>query len=371
MSGERFKKQGTETFFGSFVYERVVPRDHFLRRLDAMVPWDRFSKKLVRLYRGKARQGRPPYDPVVILKMLLVSFLYGLSERQTEEVANDHLPVKCFLGLAVDEPPPDHSTLTKFKNRLVERGTLQALEELLGEIILLAQEQGIRFGSIQVMDSVHTVADVNTQKAKARQDQDNKPPRDHDAQWGVKGTRRVQDARGQKVEQKEYFFGYKAHCSLNAESGLITSVVVTPGNANDGQMLPQLLEKDLAQGIPMEIVAADRGYDDGANHFLLESKGLHSAIRLNDYRTRKKDPNKQIWLDLQASPEYRAGLSQRYTIERKFGEAKRGHGLGRCRYVGLLRYGLQAFLTAMVLNLKRITKLLTGMGFKARARLAA
>jgi IS5 family transposase len=371
MSGERFQEQEKGSFFGDFLYDRIVPEDHFLRQLDALIPWQRFTKRLVRLYRGKARQGRPPYDPAVILKMLLVAYLYNLSERQTEVAANDSLSIKWFLGLAVDEPAPDHSTLTKFKNRLLERGKLEAAEELLAEIILLAQERKIRLGGIQVMDSVHTVADVNTQKEKVRQDQGKKPPRDGDAQWGAKGARRLRDASGKKIKQTEYFFGYKAHCSLNAESELITSVVVTPGNANDGQLLPELLERDLAKELPFGIVAADRGYDDGDNHFLLESKELHSAIRLNDYRTQKKDPNKQIWLDLQATPEYQAGLSERYKIERKFGEGKQGHGLRRCRYLGLLRYGLQALLTAIVLNLKRMVKLLTGANFKGRARLAA
>jgi len=154
--------------------------------------------------------------------------------------------------------------------------------------------------------------------------------------------------------------GYKAHCSLNAESELITSVVVTPGSAPDGHQLPALLDRDLAQGLPIAIVAADRGYDDGHNHFLLAFKGLHSAIRLNDYRTKKKDGNKEVWQRLEATPEYQLGLKERYKIERKFAEAKTRHGLRRCRYLGLLRYGLQAFLTAIVLNLKRIIKLLTG-----------
>lgn len=66
--------------------------------------------------------------------------------------------------------------------------------------------------------------------------------------------------------------GYKAHCSLNAESELITSVVVTPGNAPDGQQLAALLQRDLARGLPMTILAADRGYDDGENHLLLACK---------------------------------------------------------------------------------------------------
>lgn len=380
MSGERFQQQEPGSFFGDFFYEQVVPPEHFLRQLQALVPWQRFSKKLVRLYLGKARQGRPPYDPAVLLKMLLVAHLYNLSERQTEEVANYHLPVKWFLGLAVNERAPDHSTLTKFKNRLLERGKLEAAEDLLAQIVGLAQQHGIRFGSLQVtspcarprMDSVHSEANVNPDKDKQRQQRQSKPPRDGEARWGVKGSRWVQDEQGRKLKRKEYFLGYpgpttragKAHCSLNAESELITSVVVTPGNVPDGHQLAPLLARDLAQGLAVDIVTADRGYDDGHNHFLLQSKGVHSAIRLNDYRTKKKDPNKQVWLQLQATAEYQLGLKERYKIERKFGEAKSRHGLRRCRSLGLFRYGLQVLLTAIVLNLKRIIKMLTGVRSK-------
>ena len=53
---------------------------------------------------------------------------------------------------------------------------------------------------------------------------------------------------------------------------------------------------------------------------MLETKESCSAIRLKDYRTQEKDPNKQILLDLQATQECQAGLSARYNIERKFAE---------------------------------------------------
>jgi IS5 family transposase len=62
------------------------------------------------------------------------------------------------------------------------------------------------------------------------------------------------------------------------------------------------------------------------------------------------------------------GEAERYKIERKFGEAKRWHGFGRCRYVGLLCYGIQAHLTALVLNLKRMVTLLTGVRFRRGSR---
>lgn len=370
MARERFKVLGEGSFFGRMVYDRVIPRDHFLVQLREMIPWQRFTYKMVKYYRGRAKEGRPPYNPAVLLRMLLIAFLYNLSERQTEEMVNYHLPMKYFVGLAVDEQAPDHSTLTAFKARLLANGRLGAFEEMLVEIVRIAQEKGVHFGSIQVMDSVHTVADVNVEKDDKRQ-KEGKAPRDPNAHWGVKHSRRVKDSNGHTIEQKEYFYGYKAHVSLNSESGMVTSVVVTPGNGHDGHQLPRLLAKDLAQDVPVNIVTADRAYDDSANHYLLESKGIHSAIRLNDYRTKKKDANKQVWLELQSSPEYKLGLKERYKIERKFGEAKLGHGLRRCRYIGLLRYAIQVFLTVIALNVKRMVRLLLGINFKGRATVAA
>jgi len=78
-----------------------------------------------------------------------------------------------------------------------------------------------------------------------------------------------------------------------------------------------------------------------------------------------------VWIELKRTQEYRAGKKERYKIERKFGEAKTNHGLRRCRSVGRLRYAIQAYLTAIVLNLKRMVKLLTGASFKGRARAMA
>jgi len=77
---------------------------------------------------------------------------------------------------------------------------------------------------------VHTVADVNTAKDDRRQ-KEGKSPRDGDAAWGVKHTKRVRDDKGNSVKIPHYFHGYKMHASLNTVSELITSLTVTPGNA--------------------------------------------------------------------------------------------------------------------------------------------
>jgi IS5 family transposase len=370
MGGERYQEGKRDSFFGDFVYERVVPKDHFLVKLNEVVPWHRFTYKLVKYYRGKAKEGRPPYDPAVLLKMLLVSYLYDISERQTEEVANLNLAVKYFLGLGVDEAPPDHSTLTALKRRIIENGKVEALEKVLREITRLAQEEGIRFGGLQIVDSVHTVADVNVAKDDARR-REGKPRRDPHARWGVKGSRRVKDEHGRVRKEPIYCLCYKSHVSINEQTGLITSVEVTSGNAPDGKQMAKVVEQDLEQGVPVEIVAADRGYDDTRNHYFLKVRGIASAICLKDNRTEKKDPSKRGWIAMKQKPEYLEGQRRRYKIERKFGEAKQSHGLGRCRYVGLLRYRIQVYMTILALNLKRMVKLLSGVNFKGRARLSA
>lgn len=131
------------------------------------------------------------------------------------------------------------------------------------------------------------------------------------------------------------------------------------------------MDRDLAQNIPVTLYTADRGYDDSNNHFYLQQHQLQSAICLKDIRTKKKDSHKAIWLEIIASPAYKEGRKERYKIERKFGEAKQGHGLERCRYIGLIKFGVQVYFTAIALNLKRIVKLLTGVGLKTSSALPA
>jgi len=367
MGHRRYKKTGSGSFFGNLVYGRAVPAGHFLRHLDVLVDWGKFTEELIGLYRGMGEIGRPPYNPAMILKMLVLSYLYNLSERQTEAYVNDSLSGKCFLGLAVDEAGPDHSTLTAFKRRIIEGGGEERLEWLLVEIVTQAMEAGVKFGSIQLVDSTHTGANVNVPKDDRRRNKEGKPARDRDAQWGAKGKRKRRDAEGRVVLQTEYFYGYKGHTSMNAEAEMITSVVVTGGKAYDGHQFAKLVEQDRAHLVPARIYAADRGYDSGDNHYLLQILGLQSAIKLNRYRTQKKDKNKEVWWELLATPEYQAGQKERYKIERKYGEAKQYHGLRRCRYVGRVRYAIQLYLTVIALNLKRMVKLLAGVNFKGRA----
>jgi IS5 family transposase len=365
MENPRFVETGSSSFFGEYLYDQIVPQSHFLRQLNKIIDWERFTRRLLKLYKGGGMVGRPPFDPAMVLKMELIAYLYNLTERQVEVYVNENMPAKYFVGLAADQSAPDHSTLTVFRERLVKRGRQKVFKDLLEEIVQIALRSGIRFGAIQIVDSVHSIANVNTDKDQNRQGK-GKGPRDPDARWGVKHTRKVKNEAGQEEKQIEYFYGYKAHISLNAENGLITSLETTSGEVHDGQHFTSLVDHDLDQSLVVETYTADKAYDDGENHYNLEVRGLHSAIRLKRTRTAKKDDAKQVWLDLIQTPQYQQGLKERYKVERKFGEAKQGHGFGRCRYLGRMGFTVQAFFTVIMLNLKRLVKLLSGVGFKTQ-----
>jgi hypothetical protein len=97
------------------------------------------------------------------------------SERQVEEATNFNLAIKEFVGLAVDERAPDHSTLSAFTRRLRAAGGWRQLEAIGDSVLRQAQAAGVALGKIQVVDSVHTVADVDNDADRQRQEQGQPP----------------------------------------------------------------------------------------------------------------------------------------------------------------------------------------------------
>ena len=239
---QRYQATQQHSFFGDFVLERAVPRDHFLVQLRDLIDWRPFTHELSRLYRGRAEQGRPPYEPALLLKMLFISHLYELSDRQTEEAVRDSLSLRHFLGLAVDAPVPDATTLVVFRQRLLERAGERGLQAIFAEVLRQARARGLRLGRIQVVDSVHSIANVNVSKERGRSGQ-GKPPRDPEARWGTKGRRPQPGPEGKAELRPQYFFGYKSHVSLNTANHLITSLTVISGEAYDGHQFPELVRQ--------------------------------------------------------------------------------------------------------------------------------
>jgi transposase len=143
--------------------EDLVPKDNFYRRLEEKLDLS-FVRGLV-AERYAASSGRLSIDPVVFFKLQLVLFFEDLrSERQLMKIASDRLSIRWYLGYDLNEPLPDHSTLTRIR----ERYGLEVFRRFFEEIVELCIEAGLVWGKELYFDST---------KVKAKADVDSLLPR--------------------------------------------------------------------------------------------------------------------------------------------------------------------------------------------------
>ena len=142
----------------SVCLEALVPLDHFYRHLDATLDLT-FVREWVR--DRYADRGRPSIDPVVFFKLQLIMFFEGIrSERRLIETASLHLAHRWYLGYSLDEPLPDHSSLTRIRKRL----GVAVFERFFEHIVELCQQAGLVWGEELFFDAtkIRANADVDS-----------------------------------------------------------------------------------------------------------------------------------------------------------------------------------------------------------------
>src|SRR5215210_7605164 len=134
--------------------EDLVPADSFDRHLEAKLDLS-FVRNWVReLY---ADRGRPSIDPVIFFKLQLIMFFEGIrSERKLIETASLHLAHRWYLGYALDENLPDHSSLTRIRQRL----GVDIFQRFFEKIVDLCQEVGLVWGRELYVDATKVEANA-------------------------------------------------------------------------------------------------------------------------------------------------------------------------------------------------------------------
>jgi transposase len=145
-----------ESFYGSYLYDRIVPVDHLLRKINQVVDFS-FAGELLK-DRYHPAIGRPAEDPQFMLRLCLLQYLYGDSDRQVVENACLNLAYKYFLGLAVDAEVPDYTTISYFRaKRLGEEKFRQVFDQVMQQCI----DKGLVKGKRQIIDSTPVIANVS------------------------------------------------------------------------------------------------------------------------------------------------------------------------------------------------------------------
>jgi transposase len=196
-------KSPQESFYGSYLYDRIVSVDHLLRKINQVVDFSFAGETLKDRYNPAI--GRPAEDPEFMLRLCLLQYLYGDSDRQVVENARLNLAYKYFFGLAVDAEVPDYTTISYFRaKRLGEEKFRQVFDQVVQQCI----DKGLVKGKRQIIDSTPVIANVSLSSLTGlvRKCRDNvlKTVAKQDPKIAEElGEKELQDARAVKFDSSE------------------------------------------------------------------------------------------------------------------------------------------------------------------------
>jgi transposase len=136
------------------IFEATVPADHYLRRVLRTVDFERCRPLLAAVY--DPDQGRPAYEPVLLLKLEFLQYHYNLSDRQVLDQAHYNMAFRLFLHLSLESELPDPSLLSYFRRRLGSERHQQLFDAIVGQ----ARAHGLVKDRLRLKDATHVLANI-------------------------------------------------------------------------------------------------------------------------------------------------------------------------------------------------------------------
>ena len=283
--------------------EALVPSTHLLRKVDGAVDFGFIRDRVKHLY--SEDNGRPALDPVVLFKLLLLGYLYGVrSERQLMREVEVNVAYRWFLGLKLRDKVPDASTLSQNRRRRFAESTIY--QEIFDQIVLLAVNKGLASGAVLYTDSTHLKANANKNKfdlaevpvkpqeylaaldAAVTEDRAahgkaalKEQPKAEPETKEIKVSRTDKDSGYMVRDGKPKGFFYLDHRTVDGRHAIITDTHVTPASVHDS--VPYLGRLDRERfGFDIRAVGVDAGYAAAAITQGLEERNIYGVI---GYRT--------------------------------------------------------------------------------------
>jgi IS5 family transposase len=136
------------------IFEATVPQNHYLRRVRAVIDFERFRADMVSCY--SANHGRPATEPLLLLKLEFLQYQYNLGDQSVVEQARFNMAFRYFLGLSLKSPLPDDTLLTKFRNRL----GVEKHQKILEDVVAQARAHGLVKDRLRLKDATHVIANI-------------------------------------------------------------------------------------------------------------------------------------------------------------------------------------------------------------------
>lgn len=437
MLGER-QGMGEELFVACSLSD-LVPEDYILKKVDRVLDLSWLRGEVADLYCGV--NGRPSVDPEAAVRLMLAGFFLGIvHDRRLMREAAMHLGIRWFAGYGLHEALPDHSSLTRLRQRWGSERFKRIFERTIAQCV----KAGLVGGETVHVDATLIRADVSWEslvREHAERVMTENEPEAGDEPAGRRGPGRPR-TRERKAKKrsttdadctlttsgKEFRMipSYKQHTAVDDRAGVVLDAEVTTGEASEGrQLLEQVERVERRLGHAPRCVTADGGYAHGRNWVGLEQRDIDAVIPPQKVGYSKAVPASRFKYDALhqqltcprgqkmklsgRNPEtrvYRSSRKQcakcplragcvnattglrvirivegfeamlrarrrhlrrqpedlriynrhRWIVEGRHGEAKTQHGLGRAVRRGLENARIQAYLTAAVMNLKRLAR---------------
>lgn len=284
-------------------------REKFLADMEHVVPWSRLIAVIEPLYPTSGRVGRQPIGVPRMLRMYCLQQWYGLADEALEDALYDSQALRDFVGVDLSrESVPDATTLLKFRRLLLANDLTRALFD---EINAHLAEQGLLMRAGTIVDATIIAAPSSTKnKGNARD------PEMHQTKKG-----------------NQWYFGMKAHIGVDAQSGLVHTVIGTAANVHDVTQAGGLLHGD-------ETTAHGDGGYRGVDK-REEAQGPHWHVAMQPGKRKQLDPTFEWARLLEKVEQLKASI--RAKVEHPFHVVKNLFHHKKARYKGLAKNEAQLF----------------------------
>jgi transposase len=265
---------------------QLVPDDHILARVDRVLDLAWLRDEVADLY--CADNGRPGIDPEAAVRLMLAGFLLGLvHDRRLMREAQVNIAIRWFVGYGLHEVLPDHSSLTRIRQRWGAERFRRIFERTVKACIAAK----VATGEIVHIDASLIRADVSWESLVQRHadevERANAPTAEQETEKKGKQSGKFKkvsvtdpdasmatSARNRRLEP-----AYKQHAVVDDVRGVILDVEVTTGEINEGQVVEERVDATMATtGVPITTATADAGYAYAKVYGAFERRGIEAVI---------------------------------------------------------------------------------------------
>ena len=296
------KRENQQIEMHLITIEDLVPVDRLLRKVNDIIDFSFIYDEVEELY--CSHNGRPSIDPVVLIKFLLIGFLYGInSERRVAEEIQVNMAYRWFLNLDIMDKVPDHSTISQNRRRRFNGSDL--FRNIFQKIVTVCIERDLVDGKLVFTDSTHIKANASRKTEYIKQaeevtneyleelDQYEEAVRSQlEAEGKIKPVRcrkrkekiEIVHRRESRTDPESGFYKrkgkaegmhYLSHETVDSKNGIIIDVAATAGNVHDSQPYMEridYIEKKLS--LKIGSACADSGYDTNLINQQLSERGI-------------------------------------------------------------------------------------------------